>query len=96
MSGCVKAVQNCSQRAAWTPEGEEVAQTTYSALPVRMLSECATGRWIFAATIQELRAAGCESLRAIAAALGGKWSAVQVAPTTGSGPGKPLTRYSAI
>jgi hypothetical protein len=46
-----------------------------------------------APTIQELQAAGCESLRAIAAGLeecsipaarGGKWSAVQVARLLGA------------
>jgi hypothetical protein len=50
-------------------------------------SECATGHWT-SRTIQELQAAGCAPLRAIAARLegrgvpaprGGNWSAVQVA-----------------
>ena len=50
--------------------------------------ERATGHWTLAPAIQELQAAGCESLRAIAAGLeergipaprGGSWSAVQVA-----------------
>jgi hypothetical protein len=48
---------------------------------------CAAGTMDLAPTIQELQAAGCASLRAIAAALeergiptarGGKWSSVQV------------------
>jgi hypothetical protein len=57
------------------------------------LTEAKTGRWIFAPTIQELQATGCESLRAIAAGLeergipaarGGNWSAVQVARLLGA------------
>jgi hypothetical protein len=57
-----------------------------------------------APTIQELQAAGCESLRAIAAGLdergipaarGGKWSAVQVARLLDAGGLRPFGSVAA-